>query len=431
MDETHQHSLPSEENIALRRLDNGILLAARENFASPAVIMAGLLEVGSMDETPEKGGLATLTASLLSRGTERYDYDTLNDAIESVGASVSVWGGTHTTRVAAKSLAEDFPAILELANEMLRHPTFPQEHLERVRAQRITGLHERLNNTRAVAELAFYQAAYPSGHPYHHDSSGTPETVAALTRDDIATFHRDHFGPQGAIFVVVGAIPKEEALDRLEAALGNWEALPQPPTEHDAPPVEWPDERIQQYREVPGKTQSDILYGLPTIPRKHPDFMALQLANTILGVFGMMGRIGKSVRDEQGLAYYARSGVSATRGPGAWTASAGVSPDKVDQAVQSMREQWVRMGTELVSEDELNDSKTFITASLPLRLETNEGVARTILDMLYYDLGLDYLERYEERVRAISADEVRRVSDSYFDPERAILSVAGPAIPQL
>lgn len=431
MNKAQSHSLPSEENIALRRLDNGILLAARENFSSPAVIMAGLLEVGSMDESVEKSGLASLTASLLSRGTERFDYDTLNDTIEGVGASLSAGAGTHTTRVGAKSLAEDFPMILELASEMLRHPTFPEEHLERVRAQRVTGLRERLNNARAVAEMTFYQAAYPPDHPYHHDSSGTPESVLGLTRDDLVAFHRAHYGPEGAIFVVVGAIPKEEALDRLAATFGDWAPLPQSLGNRQAPPVEWPEESIQEYRAIPGKTQSDILYGLPTVHRTHPDFMALQLANTVLGVFGMMGRIGKSVRDEQGLAYYARSGVSAARGPGAWTASAGVSPDKVDQAVQSMRAEWVRMGTELVSEGELNDSKTFITASLPLRLESNEGVARTILDMLYYDLGLGYLEQYQGRVQAISAEEVRRVSETYFDPERAILSVAGPPLPQL
>jgi zinc protease len=140
----------------------------------------------------------------------------------------------------------------------------------------------------------------------------------------------------------------------------------------------------------------------------------------------MMGRIGKNVRDKQGLAYYARSGLDGIMGPGAWSASAGVAPDKVEPALTSIREEWLRMGEELVPDEELNDSKTLMTGSLPLRLETNGGVARTLLDMLYYELGLDYLSRYAGLIEAFSAEEVRRVSDTYFNPEQATLSVAGP-----
>lgn len=423
-------SLPSAENVALRRLDNGMLLAARENFTSPAVVMTGLLRAGAIDESAEKAGLASLTAALLSRGTTTRDYHALNEAIEGVGASVGFSSGTHTTSVSAKSLAEDFPMILDLAVEMLRHPTFPEDQLERVRAQRVTALRERLNNTRAVADLLFYENAYPEGHPYHRDNSGTAESVAALARAELVAFQREHYGPEGGIFLVVGAIPQQEALDLLEGALGAWEPLAGHDPFRHAPPVDPLPAPVSAFRELPAKTQSDILYGLPTIPRNHPDFMALQLANTVMGVFGMMGRIGKSVRDAQGLAYYARSSLEATLGPSAWVASAGVSPDKVEQAVASIRAEWLRMTEELVSEGELNDSKALITGSLPLRLETNEGIARTLLDILYYDLGLDYLLRYAERIEAITPEEVRRVSATYFDPERAVLAVAGPAHPE-
>ncbi|MBA3533371.1 MAG: insulinase family protein [Ardenticatenales bacterium] len=421
-----RHSLPSAENVTLRRLDNGILLAARENFTSPAVVLGGLLQVGSMDEPDDKTGLANMTAALLSRGTQAMDYDALNEVIEGVGASVSIYGRTHTTAASTKSLVEDFPIILTQMVEMLRYPTFPADHLERIRAQRITSLHERMTNTRSVAEMLFYESAYPLGHPYHRDASGTPESIAALTRDELIEFHRAHYGPDGAIFVVVGAVAAEEALDLLEAALGSWAPLPEPPISRVVAPVAWPEQPISKFHAMPGKTQSDLVYGLPTIPRNDPDYMALQMANLVLGVFGMMGRIGKVVRDEQGLAYYARSGIDATLGPSAWTASAGVSPDKVEQALQAIKTEWVRMGSELVPEEELNDSKALMSGSLPLRLETNEGVARTLLDILYYDLGLDYLLTYRERVAAISPEEVRRVSQHYFDPAHAILAVAGP-----
>lgn len=421
---TLRQSLPNSQNVAVRRLSNGILLAARENFTTPAVIVRGNINVGAMDETPQKGGLASLTAGLLSRGTTKRDYDAINETIESVGASVGFSGGTHTSSAWGKSLAEDFPTILDLMAEILRHPSFPEEHFERRRAQRITGLHERQNNTRAMADLLFYEHAYPSYHPYHYDSSGTPESIAALTRDDLVSFHGANYAPEGAKFVVVGAIPQEEALDLLEAALGNWQPLGRDTT-RTVPTIE-PPQSITVFHDMPSKTQSDIYYGLPTIRRKHPDFMALRLANNVMGVFGMMGRIGKSVRDKQGLAYYARSSLSSSLGQGAWIATAGVSPDKVNQAAQSIRHEWERMGSELVSEEELNDSKALMTGSLPLRLETNGGIASSLLNLLYYDLGLDYLLTFSDEVKAITREDVQRVSQQYFDPERTVLVVAGP-----
>lgn len=420
------HSLPSAEDIALRRLDNGILLAARENFASPAVVMAGVLQVGSMDEPLTQEGLASLTASLTTRGTQTMDYHQLNEAIEGVGARVSIYGRTHTTATSVKSLAEDFPSILSLVADMLRQPTFPVAQVERVRAQRVTFLRERQSNTRAMAELAFYERAYPAPHPYHRDTSGTPESVAALEAHDLQAFHRDYYGPNEAIFVVVGAIAREEALDRLEAALGGWAQRSDPARKRAAPAVEGLAEPIRVALPFPTKSQSDLIYGLPTIPRNHPDFMALQLSNLILGGFGMMGRIGKKVREEEGLAYYARSSLDATYGPSAWMASAGVAPEHVEQALGLIQAEWRRMGAERVDEAELADSKALMGGSLPLRLETNEGVARALLDMLFYDLGLDYLLRYQERVAALSAARVQEVSQHYFDPERAVLVVAGP-----
>ncbi|MDQ4077582.1 MAG: insulinase family protein, partial [Chloroflexota bacterium] len=208
MIESHKSSLPGPDDVALRRLDNGILLAARENFVSPSVIVRGLLEVGAMDEPPEQAGLASMVATLLTRGTTKRDYDELNEIIESVGASLGIGGRTHTSSASAKSLAEDFPTILALLGEVLRHPTFPADHLERVRNQRITALRERQNNTRAVAELTFYESAYPPGHPYHSSSAGYPETIEAISRDDLVAFHRRHYGPTEAIFVVVGAVPQ-------------------------------------------------------------------------------------------------------------------------------------------------------------------------------------------------------------------------------
>jgi zinc protease len=150
------------------------------------------------------------------------------------------------------------------------------------------------------------------------------------------------------------------------------------------------------------------------------------VCNSILGVFGLMGRLGAKVRDEQGLAYYSFSRVNGGPGPGPWRVVAGVNPANVEQAVSSVRAEIRRICQELVDEQELNDNKAFITGSLPLRLETNEGVARSILNMERYDLGLDYLQRYADLINEITVERVQAVAQRWLDADAHALAIAGP-----
>jgi zinc protease len=420
-----KHSLPGPDDVVVRTLPNGLTVLARENFSSPAVVLAGLLRAGSQDEPTEHAGLASMVATMLMRGTAHRTFDEINETIEGVGASMAVYAGVHTTRFSTKSLAEDFPTLLEVLADVLRHPTFPEDHLERVRAQRLTVLRERENNTQAVAERLFHELAYPDRHPYHTPADGTVESVQALTRDDLVRFYESHYEPRDGVVVVVGAIPAEEAIAQVQSAFEDWPVI-EGRVRPEMPPVERPAEPKRAFRPVPGKTQSDIVIGAPAISRTDPDYLPAHLANTVLGVFGLMGRLGESVRDEQGLAYYARSSLDSAVGPGAWSASAGVAPDKVDQAVETILKEFARLGSEPVPDEELDDSKSFLTGSLPLRLETNEGVARSLLDIVFYDLGLDYLQRYADLINAIGPSEVQRVAATYLNPDAYVLAVAGP-----
>lgn len=420
-----EHSLPGPDDVLVRTLPNGLTILARENFSSPAVVATGLLRVGAQDEPEAQAGLAALVASMLMRGTQRHTFDEINETIEGVGGSMSIGAGAHTTRFSFKSLAEDFPTLLDVLADVVRHPTFPADHLERVRAQRLTVLRERENNTQSVAERLFYEQAYPERHPYHTPVDGTVESVEALTREDVLGFYERNFEPRDGIIVVVGAIPAAQAIAQVEQAFQDWSTL----KGRDQPemlPVGRPAEPVRSFRPVPGKTQSDIVMGVAAMSRKDPDYLPAYVANTVLGVFGLMGRLGESVRDEQGLAYYARSSLDAAVGAGAWTATAGVAPDKVDQAVDTILKEFGRLGQEPVPDEELADSKSFLTGSLPLRLETNEGVARSLLDIMFYDLGLDYLQRYAELINAIGPAEVQRVAATYLDPSAYIVAVAGP-----
>lgn len=418
-------ALPGPQDILRVELDNGITVLARENFTSPSVIVDGRLPGGALFEAPGQAGLASFMSGMLMRGTAHHSFDALYEAIESIGASMDVGAGGHTFTFDSKSLAEDLPLMLSLIAEVLTEPTFPAEYVERVRAQILTGLQLRASNTRSMAALTFLELAYPSRHPYTTSLSGYPETIAAIARDDLIAFHRK-LGPRGGIVTVVGAVKAADAVRMVEEALGGWHNPDQPPT-----PVAPPAPRLEsvQRRDVviPGKTQSDLVLGYPGPAREAADYHPARMANSILGQFGMYGRLGDSVRQAQGLAYYSYSSLTGGLGPGPWRVIAGVAPDKVDRAVETIRAEIERIIDEPVEAEELADNKAFFNGQLVLGLETNEGVAGSIVAMEMYGLGLDYLQQYAGMINAITIDDVQAAARHYLDPDAYALAVAGPA----
>jgi len=420
------HSLPGPDDVASLNLANGIEVLARENHTSPAVVAQGFIVAGSVDEPADRAGLASFVAELLLRGTTHRNFDQINEAIEGVGADISISGGLHTTGFRLKCLAEDFRVILDVLADALLHPAFPAEQVEKVRGELLTQLRERDNDTRQVAGLAFRDLAYPPTHPYSRSTRGERETVARLTRDHLEDFYRAHYGPQGMVIAVVGAIEQGEAQEAIAEGLGQW--TPSGRGAQTTLPPSAPIAEIRRdYRELAGKTQADIVLGHPGLTRNNPDYMAAALANMVLGGFGLMGRLGTTVRDEQGLAYYAFSRLDAGLGPGPWTAVAGVNPRNLDRAIESIVAEIRRLGETEVSPEELEDAKAYMTGSLPLRLETNEGVAQALLDIRLHQLGLDYLQRYAALVNAVSAQDVQAVAARYLHADSYALAIAGPS----
>jgi zinc protease len=417
-------SIPGPKDIARHELSNGIVVLVRENHNSPAVVMNGYLRVGAYDERAEQAGLSAFTASALMRGTAGRAFEQIYEELESVGASAGVSGGMHVTSFGSKSLTEDLPLALDILADVLRRPSFPRDDVERLRGEILTDLEERAHDTRRMAGLAFYELAYPQDHPYVRSVIGYTETISALSRDDLAEFYTAGYGPQGMVVVLTGAVDTADALAQIEDVFGDWEGC----TCERAPLPEV--SRIAEVREravaIPGKTQSDVILGYPGPARTAPDFLDALVCNTVLGVFGLMGRLGEKVREEQGLAYYSFSRVDGGSGPGPWRVIAGVNPANVGQAVVSIRDEIRRICEEPVGEEELRDNKAFITGSLPLRLETNEGVAQTILNMERYGLGLDYLQRYADLIGEIDAERVQAVAQRWLDPDAYALAVAGP-----
>lgn len=417
-------SLPGHDDITRVVLPNGITVLARENFNSPSVVITGSLTAGNLFDSDEKLGLAYFTSLALMRGTTLHDFHSLYDSLESVGANFGISAGTHTCGFSGRALAEDLSLLLSILSETLCQPVFPSEQIERLRAQLLTSLAIRAQDTGDMASLTMDQILY-EGHPYSRPEDGFPHTVQAVTRDDLAEFHARYYGPRGMLVTIVGAVDRNRAIEMVQETLGDWQNNDQP----EIPQLPLPrtlEGIIQRKCVIPGKIQADIMMGTVGPERRADDYLAISLANNILGRFGMYGRIGDVVREQAGLAYYAYSSLSGGLGPGPWYISAGVDPINIDRVIDLIRVEISHFISEPVSEEELADSKANYIGSLPLSLETNAGVAGALLNLERYGLGLDYYRRYPDLVQGITREQALEASRHYLNPEILGIGIAGP-----
>ncbi len=419
----HQ-SLPGPEDIHREVLPNGIAILARSNFSSPSVTISGYVAAGSLLDPDDKLGLADFAASALTRGTEQHSFDELYNELESVGASMGFDSGINSTGFHGHALAEDLALLLKLLAETMRQPTFPRAEVEKLRHHLLAGLAIREQDTADMADMTFDKILY-KGHPYARPEDGNPKTIKAITRADLVKYHRKAFGPRGMVLAIVGAVEPKRAVSLVRRALGDWKNLSQAEVPVPSDPKRL-HATVKRHHLIAEKSQSDLVIGTNGPRRKDPDHMAASLGNSVLGQFGMMGRVGKSVRETSGLAYYAYSNLSSGIGPGSWAVNAGVNPANVRKASDLIVSEFRRFVADGVTQEELEDSKANFIGRLPLSFESNAGVATALINMERYDLGLDYYRTYDERVKAVTCEDVLQVARKYIDPERLAIAIAGP-----
>jgi zinc protease len=417
-------ALPGPETIVRRELPNGLTVLVKENFLSPSVVVLGSIWAGGLDESDGQAGLAALTSACLMRGAGERSFHQIYDLLESAGATLSFGSGMHTTSFYSRCLAEDLPLVLELAADALRRPTFPGDQFERLRGEYLTHLTIREQDTGERAHMAFAELAY-AGHPYAHDEEGSAETVQAITGKDLQEFHARCYGPRKMILAVAGAAHSGKAIHWIEKFFGDWKN-PLQPERPALPPAPRMAKMLEKRIPLPGKSQADLVLGAPGPARTAPDYLAAMLGNNILGVFGMYGRIGDAVREAEGLAYYSMSTLSGGVGPGPWMVLAGVNPRNVPRAVELIRREISRFTASKVARGELADSQASIVGRMPLQLESNEGVAGSLMNIEMFGLGLDYYQRFPGLIRAVNADQILEAARHYLHPDRMALAVAGP-----
>ena len=405
-------------------LDNGLVVVARENRAAKSIAIRLVLEAGAAFDPPGKEGTAALAGDLLDRGAGALTAEAIADYFDYLGVSFECGARRDTLEIGIRLLAQHLPGVLERLRILVAEPTFPDEELRREKGQVLTSIAERDQDTAAVAEMALAETIFPEGHPYRNPRLGTRASIESIERRDLAAFHRARIGPGGSVLSLAGDLDTRRAMDLVAGLFASWtgarvarSVIPEPPAR---------TREIVVSRPIDGKTQADIGLGFPGIRRLSPDLPALLVLNNILGEFALGGRLGKSIRDRAGLAYYVYSRFTAGLGAGPLAVRGGVAPQNVRKAIALMRKTIEDLRRRGVTAAEMKDSKSALAASIPRRMETNPESASVLADAEFFGQGIDYPEKLPRLIREVTRMQVEDATERYLTLGRHVLVVAGP-----
>lgn len=405
-------------------LDNGLRVVACRSSITPSVSISGAIRGGSVLDTNEQAGRARFAATSFERGTTRHTYREIAESLDSVGATFGVGAFLEALSFGGNALTGNLDLLLDAARDVLLEPVFPEDECEKVRSEILTSLRESDDSTRDVATRNARHLLYPVDHPHHVWERGEVASIESLSRADLVAYHQAAVRPEQMILALVGDLDPERAIDEVARRFGSWMAPGAYafPDLQSGPPAETRTCDVP----MPSKSQCDLIIATTGVPRTHEDFFALDFAIKILGQLGFMGRFGKTVRDELGLAYYCFAAGMESYGNPMVFAQAGVNPANVQLAADTMIEQMRLMQRELPSEEEYSELITNQLGSLAMLLETKNRMAGALLNLEKWNLGADYYERFGDIVRSVSREQIMQAASKYFRPDAHVRVVAGP-----
>jgi len=407
-------------------LPNGLVLLLSENHSIPSVSINAIVRAGSRFETDEKAGLASLIGALLDAGTTSRTSQQIAETIEAVGGQLGTFGDYQSSGAVVRLLSKDAFIGLDVTADLLMNSTFPDDKVHQEIDRRVAQIKARLDVPRTQASDVFNEIVF-KGSPRHRPPIGYAETVKTLTRADVEGFYRRYYMPQNTMLAIAGDIDKNEVKGMVEATFGKWLCA----AEFGTPEVPWPHrQNVPLERFVTAsKEQVNVIIGHVGIERNNPDYYVLLVMDTILGSSpGFTSRIPRILRDEQGLAYSTFSNITSSAGqdPGRFVAYIGTAPENLDRAISGLRGEIMRIVEGGVTAEELEAAKLYLTGSFVFHFQRNSQIAEFLLEAEVYGLGFDYLEKYPELIRAISVEEVTRVTRKYIDPQNLTTVVVGP-----
>lgn len=412
--------------VARHSLPTGATLLVLENRATPTISLRGSLRAGSYFEPRDKPGLARLTADMLERGTRRRTKLQLANDLESVGAQIEFSADPFSVEIAARALAKDLSLLLNTLAEQLREPAFPAEELEKLKQQAIAAIQEQQANTRLRAYEKFSQLTYDPANPFYvHAGDALVKSLNSITVEDVRRFYDARYGGRSLILSVVGDVQTSEVQSLFAAAFGEFGGPESVEISVDDP--EPPAESRREIVIVREKANVDVLLGSAApLRRDARDYYAATLANGALGESTLSSRLGLQVRDREGLTYGIGSRFRApSLAAGPWYIAVSVNPTNVERAVNSALTVLRDYVTHGMTADELADEKSSAIGSFKVSLSTNAGLAEALWNAEFYELGLDYIDRFPELIQAVTLEEANAAIRKYFRPDHLTVVIAG------
>ena len=379
----------------------------------PMVDIQVVFNAGSANDG-QQFGLAALTADLLDAGAGKWNADELAQRFESVGAQFGISSSIDLATLTLRTLTEKplFDKALETAQVILTQPTFKEADFKREKNRTLAGIKQQEESPGALASIAFYKALYVN-HPYAHSESGDAKTVSAFKVADVKSFYKKYYVAANAIVVIVGDVSKEQAEQTAEKLLSG---LPLGKKPESLPDVTMPLADGQQHIEFPS-SQTHVLVGLPGSYRKDPDYFNLYVGNHILGGSGLVSKLFDEVREKRGLAYSASSSFMPLSKQGPFLISLQTRNDQTTQALQVLNQTLADFISKGPSDAELIAAKKNITGGFALRFDTNKKLANYVAMIGFYDMPLDYLDTFEQKVEAVTVASITEAFKRRVNPQ--------------
>jgi zinc protease len=379
---------------------------------------------GASQDPAAKPGVASLAASLLDEGAGPYDARAFREQLEEHAIEVSFAANRDAIRGSLKTLTENREKAFELLKLALVEPRFDGAEIERVRAATLATLRRHSTNPSELAKEHWYSRAFP-GHPYGRPALGTLDSLPHIAAGDLTAYVRKNLARSNLKIAAVGAIDADTLAKLIDESFG---ALP---AKADLAPV--PDivpHALGEREIVPLKVpQTVILYGGIGLKRDDPDFIPAYVLNHILGGGSFESRLFKEVREKRGLSYSVYSSLVAFKHAGLFMGAVQTKNDRAYESLDIIKGEIARIAKDGPTADEIDKAKSYLIGSYPLRYDTSVKIATSLLDIQFDELGLDYLDRRNAEIQAVSADDIRRVANRFLANAKLLVVMVGEPVP--
>lgn len=414
-----------------RQVPGGPDIYAARMKGVPLVSLELVSRAGADRDPAGQAGLATLTASVLDEGTEHYDSLAIAARAERLGGYLYSAADWDSGFIAVALLTQHLAEGIGLMAEIALAPTFPEKEIERLRRQRLTELLRRRSDPSSQADDRLSEVIY-GGSPYASPLIGRESSLATLDRDALVSFYRRHYTLAGSALIAVGDFDPEELIRDVEAALPVRPGEEPPPELPEVRPVPL-DGTVVHIVDRPGAAQTELRLGHAGVPRKHPDYLALAVLNTLLGG-KFTSRINLNLRERHSYTYGASSRFAARKGPGPFVVDAAVATESAGAAAREVLGELRRIREELVEPEELSETLSYMIGVYPYTLQTIGDVAKRLEILAVFGFPDDHYVRYTERLSAITREHLLEAARRHLHPEQIAIVMVGPAdtlVPQL